>query len=208
MGFRLWSGNTDFSSLFSKQAEIAVSAATYFVEIVSEGTYDDQVVEKMLRIEHEADDVTHEIISKLNKTIFTNYDREDIFALTKEFDSVVDMIYTITNRLKVFKIRYVSPELLEFSYVIKKAVEALSAAVKCLENTKDHRSIFNYCVEISRLEHIGDILLDNNLEKLFEAKKDPFHVIKWKEIFQFAEEVLDICEDVANVVETIVVKQS
>jgi uncharacterized protein len=208
MGFRLSLRNTDFTALFRKQSEAAVRAATYFVEIVSMGVYGEEAVEKMLMIEHEADDITHEIIKILNNTIFTDYDREDIFALTKSFDSVVDMIYTITNRLKVYRIREINPGLLEFSYVIKKSVEALSAAVKGLENMKDHRLIIDFCAEVNRLEHIGDTLLDNNLEKLFESNKDPFYIIKWKEIFQFAEEVLDICEDVSNVVETIIVKQS
>jgi uncharacterized protein len=208
MGFRLWPRNTDFSTLFSKQAEIVVSAATYLVEIVSKGTYDEEVVEKMLIIEHQADDITHKIINKLNKTLFTNYDREDIFALASEFDSVIDMIYTITNRLKVYKIREVSQDLLEFSYVIEKSVKALSAAIEGLKNINDHQIILDFCIEVNRLEHIGDILLDNNLKKLFETEKDPIRIIKWKEIFQFAEEVLDICEDVANIVETIIVKQS
>jgi uncharacterized protein len=208
MGFKFWPSNTDFSILFSEQSEIAVRAATYLVELVSGGIYNEAGVEKMLILEHQADDITHEIISKLNKTIFTNYDREDIFALAMEFDNVIDLIYTIANRMKVYKIREVNPGMLEFSHIIEKTVKALAAAINGLKNINDHPLILDFCVEINRLEHIGDVLLDNNLQKLFETEKDPFNIIKWKEIYQFAEEVLDICEDVANIVETIIVKQS
>lgn len=208
MGFRLLPRNTYFFDLFSKQSEIAVSAATYFVEITSKGFYDDEVVQKMRDFEHQADEVTHEIIDKLYKTFITKYDREDIFALTKEFDSVVDIIYTITNRMKVYKIREVNTDLVEFSHVIEKSVKALSAAIKGLKDIKDHQMILDLCIEVSQLENIGDNIRDANLKKLFETEKDPINIIKWKEIFEFAEESLDICEDVANIVETIIVKQS
>jgi uncharacterized protein len=208
MRFSLLSRNTDFSILFSKQAEIAVSAATYFAEIASRGVYDEGVVQKMRNIEHQADEVAHEIIDKLNKTFITNYDREDIFALTMEFDNVVDLIYTITNRMKVYKIREINQDLVEFSYIIEKSVKALSGAIKGLRNFKNHKSTLDFCIEVYRNEKIGDKMWDANIKKLFETEKDPIKLIKWKEIFQFAEEILDICEDVANIVETIIVKQS
>ncbi len=208
MGFSFLPHETNFFILFSKQAELTISAAAYFVEITAKGIYDDEVVQKMRVIEHQADEVAHEIIDKLNKTFITPFDREDIFALTKEFDSVIDIIFTITNRMKVYRINEINPDLMEFSKVIEKSVNALSSAIKGLNNIDNPQLILDSCIEVNRLENIGDSMRDAILAKMFETEKNPVYLIKWKEIFQFAEEALDICEDVAHVVESIVVKQA
>ncbi|MRR14222.1 DUF47 domain-containing protein [archaeon] len=208
MGFSFLPKDVNFFVLFSKQTELAVNAATYFVEITSRGIYDDEVVRRMRSIEHQADEVTHEIIERLNKTFITPFDREDIFTLTKELDSVVDMIYTITNRLKVYRVQEVNADLLEFSKVIEKSVLALKVAVDGLKDTSNPKALLDSCIEVNRLENIGDNMRDAILAKLFETVQDPVYLIKWKEIIQFAETVLDICEDVAHVVESIMVKQA
>mgnify|MGYP001035185838 CR=1 FL=1 len=114
MGFSFMPKESDFFMLFSKQADLAVSAAACFVEIASKGVYDDEVVQKMHTLEHQADEITHTIIEKLNKTFITPFDREDIYSLTMEFDSVVDILYTIANRMKVYKINEINPDLMEF----------------------------------------------------------------------------------------------
>lgn len=208
MGFSFLPKEANFFVLFSKQAEYATNAAALFLEINSRGIYDDEVVRKMREIEHQADDITHEIIHRLNKTFITPFDREDIFTLTKELDSVIDMIYTITNRMKVYKIQEVSPDLVEFSKVIESSVQALAIAIEGLKDTKRPQAAFDACIEVNRLENIGDNMRDAVLTKLFETVQDPVYLIKWKEIYMFAENVLDICEDVAHVVESIIVKQA
>lgn len=208
MGFSFLPKDQNFFVLFSKQAGFAVSAATLFVEITSKGIYDDDAVRKMRNLEHQADEVTHEIIERLNKTFITPFDREDIFTLTKELDSVIDMLYTITNRMKVYNINEVNHDLIEFSNVIEKSVRALTTAIEGLKDTKHPKAALDSCIEVNRLENIGDNMRDAILAKLFETAKDPVYLIKWKEIYQFAETVLDICEDVAHVVESIIVKQA
>lgn len=208
MGFSFLPTESNFFVLFSKQAELAVTAAVYFVEITSNGIYDEETVRKMRSLEHQADEVTHEIIDRLNKTFITPFDREDIYTLTKELDSVIDMIYTITNRMRVYKIREVNDDLVEFANVIEKSVRALTVAIESLKDTKSPQAALDSCIEVNRLENIGDSMRDSILTKLFETATDPIYLIKWKEIFQFAETVLDICEDVAHVVESIIVKQA
>lgn len=208
MGFSFLPKDQNFFVLFSKQAGFAVSAATLFVEITSRGVFDDDAVRKMRTLEHQADEVTHEIIERLNKTFITPFDREDIFTLTKELDSVVDMLYTITNRMKVYNINEANHDLIEFSRVIEKSVHALTTAIEGLKDTKHPQVALDSCIEVNRLENIGDNMRDAILAKLFETTKDPVYLIKWKEIYQFAETVLDICEDVAHVVESIIVKQA
>ena len=208
MGFSFVPKDENFFLLFSKQAEFAVSAATLFLEVTSKGVYDDEVVRKMRSIEHQADEVTHDVIERLNKTFITPFDREDIFALTKELDSVTDMIYTITNRMRVYKIQEINQDLIEFAKVIDKSVRALATAIDGLKDMKHPQAALDSCIEVNRLENIGDNMRDSILAKIFETVEDPVYLIKWKEIFQFAETVLDICEDVAHVVESIIVKQA
>lgn len=198
----------NFFNLFDKQAAYAVDAAVYFKELAAKGAIDDSSLQKMKDIEHQGDEVAHEIIDRLNKTFITPFDREDIHKLAKELDDVVDMLYTIVNRMKVYKLASPDKNLIEFSDVIEKSVRAVQCAVRAMRQTKHLKAVSEACVEVNSLENIGDSLRDTVLAELFETSKDPIMVIKMKEIYQDAETVLDICEDVAHVVESILVKQA
>jgi hypothetical protein len=208
MKFKFLPKGFDFFELFDKQANLAIDAAKLFTELVLRGVFDSESILRMREIEHLADDVTHDIMKNLNQTFITPFDREDIHALASEMDSVIDMIYTIVNRMSVYKISGVNQDLVQFANVIERSVRTLANAVKGLSNTKNYESTMEACIEVNRLENIGDTMRDTILGNLFENVHDPMYLIKWKEIFQFAENVLDICEDVANVVESIVVKQA
>jgi hypothetical protein len=208
MGFNLFPKETNLFILFDKQAQFAVDAAMLFAELTRNGDFNADTVQKMHDIEHQADDICHEIIDKLNKTYITPIDREDIYLLAKELDSVTDMIYTITRRMMVYKINEIDADLIDFSSVIEKSVRALACAIKGLSDSKRPQTTLDACIEVNRLENIGDTMRDAILAKLFETIHDPIFLIKWKEIYLFAENVLDICEDVAHVVETIIVKQA
>lgn len=198
----------NFFDLFEKQAGYAIDAAICFKKIALQGCVDEESLEKIKSIEHQGDEAAHTIIEQLNKTFITPFDREDIFALTKELDDVTDMINTTVNRSAVYKITGVNKNLVEFASVIEESVRALATAVKGLRNTKNFNAVMAACVEINRLENVGDSMKDTVLGELFETEKDPIVIIKYKEIYQDAETVLDICEDVAHVVESILVKQA
>ncbi|MDD2679635.1 MAG: DUF47 family protein [Candidatus Omnitrophica bacterium] len=199
---------TDFFALFEKQVGYALDAAVYFKKIVSDGVIEEKEIEKIGSIEHQGDEATHDIFNQLNKTFITPFDREDIHDLAKELDDIIDMINTIVSRLKVYKITRVDKHLMEFAVVIEESVRAVECAVKGMRNMKNYKSISDACVEVNRLENVGDEMRDKVLAELFEKEKDPITVIKWKEIYQDAETVLDICEDVAHVVDSIIVKQA
>lgn len=198
----------DFFDLFDKQAAYAVDAAVYFKKLVSQGTIDEESLQKMKDIEHQGDEVAHDILNRLNKTFITPFDREDIHGLAKELDDVIDMINTIVGRLKVYKITGVDKNLVEFANVIEKSVRAVECAVRAMRNVKHLKAVSDACVEVNSFENIGDQMRDAVLAELFDTVKDPITVIKLKEIYQDAETVLDICEDVAHVVESILVKQA
>jgi len=207
MGFSFLPKEFNFFDLFEKQVGHAVAAAKCFKELVT-NNMSEPLLQEMHDIEHQGDEVTHEILNNLNKTFITPFDREDIHALAKELDDIIDMLYTIGNRLRVYKITKVDKNLIEFADVIEESVRAVACAVNGLRSMKNAKSISESCVEINRLENVGDSMRDSMLGELFETSKDPIEVIKWKEIYQDAETVLDICEDVAHVVQSILVKQA
>src|ERR1039458_2043990 len=181
MLFRFFPREFDFFNLFEEQVECAVQAAIKVKEIVS--------------------------TPRLIETFITPFDREDIYALTKELDDITDMINTMVGRIKVYKIPGSDRHLMEFAKVIEESVLTVSKAVKGMRVKNGSKMVLAACVEINRLENVGDAMRDAVIMELFESK-NAIEIIKWKEIYQDAETVLDICEDVANVVESILLKQS
>ena len=208
MFFRFLPKDFDFFSLFEKQAEYAVEAASYLKELIAKGTLDEESLKKMHDIEHQGDEVAHAIIDQLNKTFITPFEREDIHALTKQLDDVIDMIYTIAHRLRIYNITKSNKNLLEFASVIEESVRCIASAIKGLRHAKNTKPVSESCIEINRLENVGDLMRDKAVEELFKTEKDPLLVIKLKDIYQDAETVLDICEDVAHVIGSILVKQA
>jgi predicted phosphate transport protein (TIGR00153 family) len=208
MKFRFLPAEFNFFDLFDRQAELAVEAAALFKEVVTLESVDAATLTRMQEIEHRGDVATHGIIEQLNKTFITPFDREDIHKLATQLDDVVDVINTIVGRLRLYKLASADKSLGEFAAVIEQSVLKVASAVKGLRKLKDTKSIMDSCVEINRLENVGDVMRDRVLADLFERETDAISVIKWKEIYQDAETVLDVCEDVANVVESILVKQA
>jgi uncharacterized protein len=208
MGFSLLPREYQFFDLFDKMADASVDAARLFKQFAVQGTFDEAENEKMRGIEHHCDEITHEIINKLNRTFITPFDREDIYALAHRFDSVVDIIHAITKRMLLYNLHNsINKDLIRFSELIEQSVTALATAVRGLRNLKNAKNISEACIEINRLENLGDHLRDETIGKLFDNSLDPLYIIKWKDIFQDAERALDQCEDVANVIESIMVKQ-
>lgn len=198
----------NFFDLFSKQIDCAIEAAAHFKGLVSKGFVDEADLKKMQDIEHKGDEAAHLVIDRLDKSFITPFDREDIHSLAKEMDDIADMINTIVNRLKVYKVTGVDNNLVEFASIIEESVRTVAIAVKGMHSMKHSKSVTKACIEVNRLENVGDDLRDKVLAELFEREKDPIKVIKMKEIYQDAETVLDICEDVAHVVCSILVKQA
>ena len=208
MILQLFPRKVDFFALFGQQVGHAVEAAKCFKEIVAAGVITEAEVKKIHSIEQAADEAAHAIIDQLNKTFITPFDREDIHSLAIELDDVTDMLYTIVSRLKVYRISGVNQNLIQFASVIEESVGAIALAVQRHARHETLKTVADACVEINRLENVGDTMRDAMLTELFDNEKDPIAVMKWKEIYQDAETVLDICEDVAHVVQSILVKQA
>ncbi len=208
MFLKFFPSDFNFFNLFEQQVGHAVEAARFFKEVVSHGCVNEDTLSKMAAIEHQADDVAHTIIEQLNKTFITPIDREDIHALTTRLDDIVDMMDTIVNRMRIYDITGVDKNMVEFAKVIEESVQAVALAIGGLRNIKNVKAVFDACVEVNRLENVGDTMRDKMLMELFATVKDPIEVIKWKDIYQDAETVLDVCEDVALIVDSIMVKQA
>ena len=208
MLFNFFPKDANFFELFEKQSLCNVKAAEAFRIAVSGGMLNMEALAQVVKLESEADEATHAVIMQLNKCFITPFDREDIHSLTKALDDIIDMMNTISNRLQVYKITDVKKNLVEFALVMEASAKAIDTAVKGMKDMQNYDKVMAACMEISRLENISDSMRDTALAGLFENEKDPVVIVKWKELYEEAETVMDICADAAHVVESIMIKQA
>jgi predicted phosphate transport protein (TIGR00153 family) len=157
--------------------------------------------------EHEGDITTHEIADRLNRTFVTPFDHEDIQALSGRLDDVLDNIEATADRMFLYEAGPPGPEMVNLVKVLAEATKVVQRAVGGLSDMKNARRVLDYCIEIHRLENIGDEDSRLALANLFKTS-DAIHALKWKEIYDHVENAVDKCEDVASVVEGIVVKHT
>ncbi len=199
---------TKFFDMLCEEVEVITKAVDYFKKnIVDSENISEESIKRIKDFEHECDTICHEIIDKLNETFITPIDREDIHKLANEIDDVMDLINVVANRINIYHIKKVKGTYLdEFVNDILESVNAMNTAIKNLADLKKPRRILEYCIEINRLENSGDSLREKAIKELFEKEKDPINIIKWKEIYEVAETVLDACEKVARIIEEVIVK--
>lgn len=197
-----------FFDLFDKQAENLVKAAEFYKKLVDEGNFTPENVRAMHELEHYGDELTHTIINTLNETFITPFDREDILALANRLDDIIDGIYLISNRFMLYKITKPTEYSKKMASTIEQSTKAMQKALASLRSNKNIKETLFQCVEINRLENEGDVLRDEAISDLFEKEKDPVMIIKQKELYEEAETVTDFCEHVANLVESILVKNN
>jgi len=197
-----------FYELFEKAAANNVDAADALNDFLSKfpASIPDGV-KKMKDIEHKGDLITHETIEMLNKTFVTPLDREDIYHLITRMDDIVDLMDGAVSRLALYKIDKITPEAIALGQILKNATEILRHTITGIRNIKNPTEIIRHCIQIHTYENEGDQLMQKALADLFENdKNDPIKVIKWKEIYYDLETATDRCEDVANIIEGIVLK--
>ena len=161
--------------------------------------------DEIKEIEHKCDFLTHEIIQRLHRTFVTPLDREDIFALARSLDDVMDAIDATAAIVRLYQISLVRQDARDLARIIMASADQVVKAMKALERKK---GVAEPAVEINRLENEADRAHQNAVRKLFEEEKDPVQIMKWKEILDFLEDATDRCEDVANVLEGVVVKHA
>ncbi|HSE42142.1 MAG TPA: DUF47 family protein [Acidobacteriota bacterium] len=207
MAFSLMPREVKFFDFFEQQAKWLQTAATLFKELATDWRPDHPAMQKLKEVEHECDITTHEIIDMLNRTFVTPIDREDIHGLAKDLDDVVDIIHAVSERMRLFRIESSTKELLELAEILEEAILNVSKAVSSIRDINRPRRILDLCIEINRLENRGDRTYEKAIGDLFNnSTTNVLNVIKWKEIYDAAEQGIDKCEDIANTIEGIVVK--
>ena len=203
MRFRLIPREEKFFADFIQLADRIVSGATLLERMLASDPPAWDTALQIKQVESECDALTHNIIKRLNSTFVTPIDREDIHALAKSLDDVMDSIdaaATVTRRYRMAQLRYGARELASLTW---QSAMQVKVAVEALENKK---GVHDLAVEVNRLENAADDVHDEALQRLFDEEKDAITVIKWKEVLDLLEEATDRCEDCANVLESVVVK--
>ena len=162
-------------------------------------------VEAIKRLEHEADQVTHEVVNRLDRTFITPLDREDIHQLASDLDDVMDVMDGTARRAQLYRVGPAPDEVKRLAEVIQRMVGVLADGVGRLKKGDD---VMRYCIEAKHLEEEGDAIYHEALGRLFDTETNALELIKWKEIYDNLERTLDQSEDVANVLESITLKHA
>ncbi|MGK5089343.1 DUF47 family protein [Bdellovibrionota bacterium FG-2] len=197
-----------FFDLFRQSAKLIVEGAKEFRELLDDLPNAESRTRKIKAIEHQADDVTHTTVELLHKTFITPLDREDIHQLISRMDDILDFIEAASERILLYGITEAPPMAIDLATICVHSAENIQQAINELENLKNRSDIIRHCVEINRLENEADQVLRMAMARLFKEETDTRQLIKYKEIYEILETVTDRCEDVANIVEGIVLEYS
>ncbi|MBI3270642.1 MAG: DUF47 domain-containing protein [Planctomycetes bacterium] len=206
--FRLFPKDETFFELFEQAAANAHEGANLLVDFLDKYEDIENKARKIKNVEHAGDELTHHTIERLNKTFITPIDREDIHDLICRMDDVLDLIDTAVHRMILYKIAKPTDDARALATVLAKSTDILVKAVKLLRNLKDPDPILRACKEVHTQENEGDRILHHALATLFDSGQNPIEIIKWKDIYESLESSADRCEDVANVLEGIVLKNA
>ena len=204
---KLFPKKVDFFELFDRAALNIIRGAALLVELMEHFDKAEDIAKQIYEVEQEGDMLTHDIMKKLNKTFITPIDREDLYALASRLDDVIDFIWAAVDRMTVFKIKDSTKEAISMSKDLLTTTEVIHKTIQKLKE-KDYAHVQEYCIEINRLENRTDRDFRDALGRLFEEVTDPIFIIKWKEVYEFLEDASDRCEDVANILEAIVLKNA
>lgn len=197
-----------FYSLFEQASQNLESIASKLVIVVNEPDFNKRgvVIKQMEDLEHQNDDLTHQIFVELGKNFITPFDREDIHSLATSLDDIADHIYASAKKINFYKVDPADQGIQKMADAINDAVLAVNAAVKELRNLKNTQKIVECVIKINSIENQADDIFDLSIEKLFDSDIDAKDLIKKREIYQIMEIATDKCEDAGNVIESIVVK--
>jgi hypothetical protein len=202
---RLIPRETKFFDMFTEMALNLIEGARLMKSLLENYQDVPAQVAKLKDIEHRGDDMTHTLLTKLNSTFITPFDREDIHRLASSIDDVLDLLNAAGDRMMVYKITSVPPETAKLAALILQQSEEIERAVAGLEK---QQHVLEHCVEINRLENEADRITREAVGHLFDTEKDPIQLIKIKELFEVLELATDKAEDAANVLEAVILKSA
>lgn len=197
-----------FFDYFNEASEKILASIKLFKEMMQDLSSAADKTKEIKEVEHEADRITHETISKLHQTFITPIDREFIHSLITRMDDILDLIYAASERVFLYKITTSTAHALSLISTLERAIIEVAKGVEGLSDLKHSKSILNTCIEIHSLENEGDRIFRIALSDLFNSNFGPTEIIKWKDIYETFEDAIDKCEDVANILEGIVLENA
>jgi len=203
MAFRLLPREEKFYTDFLALADELKRGARLLEEMLAPERPVWDKADEIKEVEHKCDFLTHEIIQRLNRTFVTPLDREDIHALARSLDDVMDAIDASAALVRLYRLESVRPGARELARTITASTDQVHLALSAMEK---HKALTTHAVEINRLENEADRVHQQAVSRLFDDERDPIVVMKWKEALDFLEDATDRCEDVANVLEGVMVK--
>ena len=209
MGFKEWiiPQEKHFFALLDQQADVVLEGAEALLDMTKDFTNVAQKRDNIKEIEHKGDDLVHTIAEELNKTFVTPIDHDDMSKLASRMDDILDYVEAAAHRMWAYQVKTMPPEMIKLTECVLSSVKEVNCAVKDLKNFKHKNEIIRHCIEINRWENVGDDITHEAVAKLFKGS-DVVELIKLKEIYEHLEMATDKCEDVADVIKDIFIKNS
>jgi uncharacterized protein len=198
----------DFFESFDQAASHAVGAARLLLKLTEHYGDADPIARELNSIEHACDDVAHRTMDQLNKSFITPLDREDIHVMILRIDDVVDLTNAAANRMAFFGIQKPTQHSVNLAKQIVRGCEKLAEAVHGMRSARSYEQVMRDCITVHEVENAADDILHAALAELFATEKNAIEVIKWKDIYETMEKITDRLEDVANVLQGVIVKMS
>jgi predicted phosphate transport protein (TIGR00153 family) len=197
---------TSLYEFFEQHAALTVEGAEEFLQLMTTASNIDVKIKRIKEIEHETDTITHRCVEALHKTFITPIEHNDIHRLITRMDDIMDFVDDAAERIGLYDIKTMTLDSVDMAQVLVKSAREVETACKGLRNLKNPQAILHSCVIINRLENEADAILRRAVARLFREERDPIQIIKWKEIYELMETATDRCEDVANVIEGVVLE--
>jgi len=205
---KLMPRSDDFFDDFEKLAATTVEGTRLFKAMLEDYTDVARKVQEIKAVEHRGDDITHRAFERLHRSFITPFDRTEIHRLLSRIDDVLDLTDAAAERLGLYEIATVLPDARELAGVLVAASETMLEALRGLRDVKNPAQVLEACKQVNVCENQGDTLLRRALADLFKSGQDPLMVMKWKEILDLIEDGIDRAEDVANVIEGVVLEHA
>jgi uncharacterized protein Yka (UPF0111/DUF47 family) len=197
-----------YFTYFSEIVVLAREAAKALEEMMCDYCDVEDKIKKISSIEHDCDQKIHTIFEHLNAAFITPIDREDIYMITKELDNIVDNIDETAHLFAIYNIREIKPKAIEIARLIRSSIDHLGIMFDELVHMKVSKKMLDEIIEINRIENLGDQIYRDELKTLFADDSKPVDIIRWEGIYEYLEKSLDSSEDVANIVEGVVMKHA
>jgi predicted phosphate transport protein (TIGR00153 family) len=205
---RLLPRETSFFDFFEEHAALTIEGVKEFLSMVTTGANIPAKCRRISDIEHETDTITHRCVEALHKTFITPIDRDSIHRLITKMDDIMDYVEAAAERVELYELTVMTADVRDLADVLHRTVVQVESAVRGLRSLKDPQALLKLCIDINRLENEADAILRRSVARLFKEEKDPIFIIKWKEIYENLENATDRCEDVANIIEGVILENS